>query len=213
MKVVILGATGFVGIAILNEALDRGHTVLAIARNPEKLHPRDHLITKTVDVYHSDTLATLVQGYDAVISAFNPGWADPNIYDNQLRGTTSIISALKKAHIKRVLWVGGAGGLEVKQGVRVVDAPEFPPQYKAGALATLNALEQLQDEPELEWSFLAPSAELKPGKRTGEFRLGKGKLLVDENGHSSISVEDYAVAMINELENPAHVRERFTVGY
>jgi len=115
---------------LLNEALDRGHIVLAIVRNPEKLHPRDHLTAKTVDVYHSDALATLVQGYDAVISAFNPGWSDPNIYDNQLRGTTSIISALKKAHISAYCGSEALADLEVKPGVRVVDAPEFPHNIK-----------------------------------------------------------------------------------
>lgn len=213
MVVALLGATGFVGKSILNEALDRGHTVLAITRNPEKLPPRDHLITKSANVYDCDALAPLLSGSDAVISAFNPGWSDPNIYENQVNGTKSIIAAIKRAHIKRVLWVGGAGGLEVKPGLRVVDSPEFPPQYKAGALATLNALDQLQGEPELEWSFLAPAAELKPGKRTGVFRLGKDQLLVDKNGQSSISVEDYAVAMLDELEKPTHVRQRFAVGY
>jgi putative NADH-flavin reductase len=113
MKVALLGATGFVGSALLKEALDRGHTVTAIVRNPEKLEKRDGLIPRTGDVYDAASLAGLIEGNDALISAFNPGWKDPNLYDDQVRGTKSVIEAAKKAGIKRVLWVGGAGGLEV----------------------------------------------------------------------------------------------------
>ena len=213
MKVALLGATGFVGAAVLNEALTRGHTVTAIVRHPEKLEPRERLIPKAGDVYDSDLLAPLIQGQEAVISAFNPGWKDPNLYEDQVRGTTSIIAAVKKAGIRRVLWVGGAGGLGVKPGVRVIDNPDMPDWVKPGSLATINALEQLQQEPELEWTFLAPSANMQPGERTEKFRLGKDHLLTDTNGESWISVQDYAVAMIDELEKPAHIRQRFTVGY
>jgi len=123
MKVVLLGATGFVGSALLKEALDRGHRVTAIVRDPEKLEKRDGLIPRKGDVYDTASLAGLIEGNDALISAFNPGWKDPNLYDDQVRGTKSIIAAVKKEAIKRVLWVGGAGSLEVKPGVRVVDDP------------------------------------------------------------------------------------------
>ena len=213
MKVALLGATGFVGSALLKEALDRGHIVTAIVRQSGKLEKREGLTAKVGDVYDTTSLAALVRGNDAVISAFNPGWKDPNLYDDQVRGTASIITAIKDAGIKRVLWVGGAGGLEVKPGVRVIDSPDMPLWVKPGSLATMNALDQLRKEPELDWSYLSPSAELKSGVRTGKFRLGKDQLLVDASGHSTISVQDYAVAMINELETPAHLRQRFTVGY
>jgi uncharacterized protein len=213
VNIALLGATGFVGSALLNEALDRGHTVSAIVRHPEKLAPRDRLVVKRGDVYDAALLANLIQGQDAVISAFNPGWKDPNLYDDQVRGTASIIAAIKEAGIKRVLWVGGAGGLEVKSGVRVIDSPDLPDWVRPGSLATMEALEELRKEPELEWSFLAPSAQLQPGIRTGKFRLGTDQLLVDSNGQSRISVQDYAVAMIDELEHPKHIRQRFTVGY
>lgn len=213
MKIALLGATGFVGSALLKEALDRGQIVTAIVRHPEKLEGRKGLVTKAGDVYDTAGLATLIQGNDALVSAFNPGWKNPNLYDDQVRGTASIIAAVKKAGIKRVLWVGGAGGLEVKPAVRVVDSPDLPDWVRPGSLATINALEQLQKEPELEWSFLAPSAEMQPGERTGKFRLGCDQLLTDANGQSRISVQDYAVAMIDELEKPAHIRQRFTVGY
>ena len=213
MKIVLLGATGFVGSALLKEALDRGHIVTAIARHPAPLALRDRLTVKAGDVFDSSALATLLTGHEAVISAFNPGWRNPNLYDDQRRGTSAIIAAVKQAGIRRVLWVGGAGGLEVKPGVRVVDDPNLPDWIRPGSLATIDALEQLRKEPELEWSFLAPSAEMKPGSRTGKYRLGGDDLLVDANGKSHISLEDFAAAMIDELENPAHVRHRFTVGY
>jgi putative NADH-flavin reductase len=213
MKVALLGATGFVGSALLKEALDRGHMVTAIVRHPEKLEKREGLTAKAGDVYDTTSLATLIQGNDAIISAFNPGWKNPNLYDDQVRGTASIIAAIKNAGIKRVLWVGGAGGLEVKPGVRIIDNRDMPIWVRPGSLATINALDQLQKESELEWSYLSLSAELKPGQRTGKFRLGSDQLLVDASGQSKISVQDYAVAMIDELERPAHVRRRFTVGY
>ncbi len=213
MKVALLGATGFVGSALLKEALDRGHTVTAIVRHPEQLAARESLSAKAGDVYDTSSLVTLIQSNDALISAFNPGWKNPSLYADQVRGTASIIAAVKQAGIKRVLWVGGAGGLEIKPGVLVIDGPDMPDWVKPGALATIDALEQLRKEPELDWSFLAPSATLKPEQRTGRFRLGNDQLLVDAAGHSEISVQDYAVAMIDELENPTHIRQRFTVGY
>ena len=213
MHIVLLGATGFVGSALLNEALHRGHKVTAVVRHPEKLAHQEGLVAKAGDVYDADSLAALIRGHDALISAFNPGWQNPNLYDDQVRGTKSIIAAVKKAGITRVLWVGGAGGLEVQPGVRVVDGPDFPDWVRSGSLATIDALEQLRQAPELEWSFLAPSAEMRTGERTGKFRLGRAQLLVDANGESTISVQGYAVAMIDELERPTHIRQRFTVGY
>src|SRR6202040_2576741 len=177
MKVALLGATGFVGSALLQEALDRGHVVTAIVRHPEKLEEREGLTAKAGDVYDTASLATLVRGSQAIISAFNPGWKNPNLYDDKDRGTASIIAAIKKAGIKRVLWVGGAGVLEVTKEVRLVDSPDMPLWVKPGALATINALDRLREEPELEWSYLSPSAELTPEQRTGKFRLGNDRLL------------------------------------
>ena len=213
MNVALIGASGFVGSAILQEALDRGHEVTAIVRHPEKLKPHPKLHAQKADVYNEDELAGLVAGHDAVISAFNPGWTDPDIYNQQVKGTQAIINAVKRAGVTRLLFVGGAGSLEVKPGVQSVDTAEFPKEWKQGSLATREALNMLRKEPSLEWSFLSPSAELAPGERTGRFRLGTDKLLRDANGQSRISVEDYAMAMIDELEHPRHVRQRFTVGY
>ena len=213
MKIALIGATGFVGSAILKEALDRGYEVTAIARHPEKVQSHPKLHAKKGDVYSADEVARLVSGHDAVIGAFNPGWSDPDIYNHQVKGTRSIIEGVKKSGVKRLLFVGGAGSLEVKPGVQLVDTPEFPKEWKQGSLAAREALTMLRKETSLDWSFLSPSADLSPGQRTGKFRLGKDQLLVDTDGRSRISVEDYAVAMINEAEKPAHIRQRFTVGY
>ena len=150
---------------------------------------------------------------EAVISAFNPSWKNPDIYNQQVKGSRAIIDGVKKAGVKRLLFVGGAGSLEVKPGIQSVDLPEFPAEYKQGALATRETLNMLRKEASLEWSFLSPSADLFPGQRTGTFRLGTDQLIRDANGASCISVEDYAMAMIDEVEKPKHIRRRFTVGY
>ena len=213
MKIALIGATGFVGSAILKEALDRGHEVAAIVRNPDKLTPHAKLHPKRGDVYNEDEVARLVAGHDAVISAFNPGWTNPDIYNQQVKGTRAIISGVKKAGVKRLLFVGGAGSLEIKPSVQSVDTPEFPKEWKQGSLATREALNMLRKESGLEWSFLYPSADLSPGQRTGKFRLGTDQMLKDAKGESRISTQDYAMAMINEVENPKHIRQRFTVGY
>jgi uncharacterized protein len=213
MKIVLIGATGFVGSAILREALARGHEVTAVARDPEKLPAHAALQTSQTDVYNVDQVARLVRGHDAVISAFNPGWSNPNIYNLQLKGTRAIIDGTKKAGVKRLLFVGGSGSLEVRPGVQGVDLPGFPEQYKQGALATREALNLLRQETILEWTVLSPSADLFPGERTGRFRLGTDQLLRDANGDSRISLEDFAMAMIDEVEHPQHIRRRFTVGY
>jgi uncharacterized protein len=172
MNVALIGATGFIGSALLNELLNRGHTVTAIVRQAGKIEHRSGLVAKAGDVYDTSALAKLIEGHDALISAFNPGWKNPNLYADQVRGTASIIAAVKQAGIKRVLWVGGAGGLEVEPGVRVIDNPELPDWVKPGSMATLEALEQLKKEPQLEWTFLAPSAALKPGQRRESFAWG-----------------------------------------
>lgn len=213
MKIAIIGATGFVGSAILQEALERGHEVTAIVRHPEKLPPHAGLHPQQGDVYNADDVAILVAGHEAVISAFNPGWANPDIYNLQVKGTQAIINGVKKAGIKRLLFVGGAGSLEVKPGVQALDLPGFPAEYKQGALATREALNLLRKESALDWSFLSPSADLAPGQRTGTFRLGTDQMLSDANGQSRISTQDYAVAMLDEVKRPAHIRQRFTVGY
>ncbi len=213
MKIALIGATGFVGSAILKEALDRGHEVTAIVRHTEKLQPHPKLHPQKGDVYNADEVVRLVAGHDAVISAFSPSKTDPDIRPKHVQGIKITIAAMKRAGVKRLLVVGGAGSLDVKPGLRVMDTPDFPEAWKGTALATADVLQFLRREQEIEWTCLSPAAMLQPGARTGKFRLGTDQLLVDVNGQSHISTQDYAVAMIDEVEKPTHVRQRITVGY
>jgi len=212
MKVAIIGATGFVGSALLKEAAARGHEITALVSNTSKVPASGKVAASQVDVLAQDSLTEMLKGYDAVISAFS-GHAQTDVLGYYVKGIQSIISAAKAAGVPRLLVVGGAGGLEVAPGVQLIDTPQFPAEWKATAEGARQALSLLCKEPELDWTVLAPSASLEPGERTGKFRIGKDQLLLDEGGQSHISVADYAVAMIDELEQPAHSRSRFTVGY
>lgn len=209
MKVSIIGASGFIGSAILQEALNRGHEVIAVVRNPEKITLQSpHLIVKKGDVQSAAAVAELVKGTSAVISAFNA-----HDTDTYVKAIHAIIDGTRQAGIKRLLVVSGAGSLEVAPGVQGVDTPDFPAEWKAGALATREAFYVVKQEKELEWTVLSPAAMIAPGERTGKFRLGKDQLLTNDKGESAISTADYAVAMIDELEKPQHIRERFTLAY
>lgn len=212
MNIALIGATGFIGSGLRNELLSRGHRVTALVSHPEKLPPHANLKAVKTDVLDEQALIRQMKGRDAVISAFS-GHAQGDVYGYYVRGITSIISAAKTAKVPRLLVVGGAGSLEVSPGVQGVDTPGFPEQWKQSALGAREALRLLRNEKDLNWTMLSPSAMIAPGQRTGKFRLGKDQLLVKADGKSEISLEDYAVAMINELETPAHPRSRFTVGY
>ncbi|AXA89709.1 NAD(P)-dependent oxidoreductase [Massilia sp. YMA4] len=212
MNIVLIGATGYVGSKLLDEALARGHQVTAIVTKPEKLAGRTGVTAVQADVLDQAGLAARLRGHDAVVSAFS-GHAQSDVYDYYVRGITSVIAATKVAGVPRLLVVGGAGSLEVAPGVQLVDTPQFPAQWKGTAEGARQALNLLRAEPELDWTMLSPAAHLEPGTRTGRFRLGTNQLLVDAAGESRISVEDYAVAMIDELERPAHRRARFAVAY
>ena len=207
MKIALIGAPGFVGREILAEALDRGHDVTAIVTNPEKLPTRSTLTPARGDVADTEGLASLVAGHDVVISAFNPG------KDETGTGTGSIIAAAKRAGVGRLLVVGGAGTLELAPGRRLIDQPDFPAEWKGGALKTAAFLDQLRGERELDWVFLSPAAMLAPGERTGAYRTGGDQLMTDASGQSRISVQDYAAAMLDEAEHPRHSRARFSVAY
>jgi uncharacterized protein len=200
--VALIGASGRAGSAILKELSDRGHKVTAIARNPEKIATLPNVTAKKGDVFDKNGLATLLKGHDAVVSAVHFSASDPS----------ALIEAVRAAGAKRYLVVGGAGSLEVAPGKRLVDQPDFPAAYKAEALKGGEFLDLLKGEKQLDWTFLSPSALFVPGERTGKFRLGKDTLLTHDKG-SSISFEDYAIALVDEIEKPAHSRARFTVGY
>lgn len=207
MKIVLIGATGYVGSKLLAEALSRGHQVTAIARDPKNLPGHANLTAARVDVTDRAALAKAVAGHDLVINAFNPA------LDQDGTGTQSIIDGVKQGGIARFLTVGGAGTLLLPSGERVIDQPDFPAEWKDGALRTARLLEQLRAEQELDWVFLSPAAMLVPGERTGSYRIGRDHLLTDAKGESRISLEDYAVAMLDEAERPRHSRQRFTVAY
>lgn len=212
MKIALIGATGFVGSRILTEALARHHQVTALVSHPEKVVSATNLTAVKVDVLDEAALAEQLKGHDVVISAFS-GHAQTDIYGYYMKGIKSIIAATKQAGVPRFLMVGGAGSLEVAPGVLVINTPDFPEQWKATAQGALDALELLKQEPKLDWTMLSPAAMIQPGARTGKFRLGTDQLLVDAEGQSRLSLEDYGVAMIDELEKPAHTRQRFTAAY
>lgn len=195
--------------------LTKGHKVTAIVRNPQKINVENpNLAVIKADVSDTNTLINACKGKDAVISAYNPGWTNPHIYEETLRNYPLILDAVKQSGVKRLLCVGGAGTLFCAPGLRVVDSGVIPEAIMGGVKSLGEFyLNTLMNEKDIDWIFFSPAGTLEPGQRTGKFRLGKDDLIVDENGNSHISVEDYAVAMIDELENPKHHYERFTIGY
>jgi len=203
MNIALIGATGNAGSRILAELVRRGHSVTAIARNIEKVPAEKGGTPKRGDVSDAAGLATLLKGHDVAISAVHFSNSDPR----------TLIGAVKTAGVKRYLVVGGAGSLEVAPGTRLVDTPQFPAEYKQEASKGADFLDILRGEKELDWTFLSPSALFMPGERTAKFRLGGDSLLVDASGKSHVSMEDYAIALVDEVEKPAHSRRRFTVGY
>ena len=216
MKIALIGATGFVGSAILKEALERGHEVTAIARNPEKIKAQNNLTIVKSDVMDSDGLSKILKGNDVVISAYNAGWTNPDLYNDFLKGSRSIQEAVKKSGVKRLIVNGGAGSLFISLGVQVIDTPEFPEVFKPGAGAARDYLNELKKEDQLDWTFVSPAIEMNPGtphERRGSYRTGVDNPVFDANNRSTISVEDLAVAIVDEAEHPKHIRVRFTVGY
>jgi putative NADH-flavin reductase len=214
-KIAIIGASGFVGSAILKESLERGNSVTAINRHPEKITLNDpNLTILRGDVLVEESVPELVKGVDVVISAYNPGWTNPNISIDTTNAYKSIIGGVKKAKIPRLLIVGGAGSLYVAPEKRVMDTGAIPESFKPAIESLAGVLYHLQkEENELDWAFFSPAGNIAPGEKTGKYRLGKDELIVNEKGESNISVEDYAQAMLNEVEKPQHHRERFTIGY
>jgi putative NADH-flavin reductase len=203
MKIALIGATGFIGQHLLTEALARKHQVTALVRNPTKLIAASGLTSKALDIHNAAQVTTALAGQDAAIISVHHDGLDLH----------ALIDAVKASGVPRLLVVGGAGSLEVAPEVQLVDTPEFPAEWKAVALAAREFLNLLRAEKTLDWTYLSPSALIEPGQRTGKFRLGTEQLLINERGESRISTQDFAVALIDELENPVHSQQRFTVGY
>ena len=215
MKIALIGATGFVGTPLVAELLQRGHQVTALVRNPAKLPPQPNLTAKALDASDADAVAAAVKGHDAVISAFNPGWDVPELYARFMKGHDAIVAGTEQSGVARLLVVGGAGSLFVAPGVQMVDTPEFashvPPNIIPGAKAARDALTSLRGNTALAWTFLSPPALLAPGERSGRYRVGGEQLLMAGEAPAGISVADLAVAIVDEIETPRHVRARFTV--
>lgn len=201
-RIALIGASGNAGSRILKELSDRGHQVTAIARTPEKIAALPGVTAVQGDLSDAAGLAARLEGHDAIVSSVKFLDMDFDL----------LLEAVRASGVKRYLVVGGAGSLEIAPGKRLVDQPDFPAQYKGEALKGAAFLDLLKTVDDLDWTFLSPSALFVPGERSGAFRLGKDQLLTTENG-SSISFEDYAIAMVDEIEKPQHLRQRFTVGY
>lgn len=213
MKIALIGATGFVGSAILNEFAARGHQITAIARNPLNDEKANWVKADITDV---SGLATILKGHDAVISAYNPGWTNPNIYEDFISGSKKIQQAVKDSGVKRLIVIGGGGSLFVAPGVQAVDTPDFPKEYYPGATAARDYLNIIREEKELDWVFFSPAFEMHQGittGRTGNYRLGLENPVFDADNRSILSVEDLAVVIADEAENPKHHQQRFTAAY
>lgn len=220
MNVVLLAATGRAGHTILNELIRRGHQVTAVARNLEKLPKQPSESVKCVqdDLSNADQIAEIIAGADAVVSAFGPSSSDPRYtsdesYTDQLVSVTErVIAAVRKVHVPRLIVVGGCGSLEFSPGVTVLDSGYWPQQYVPIAKSHVKAFAALRASG-INWTYFSCPMSITPGERTGKFRLGGDQLVKDTEGKSRVSFEDYAVALVDELEKPAHERARFTIGY
>jgi putative NADH-flavin reductase len=213
MKIALIGATGFVGSALLEELTERGHEITAISRNAGKT---ENVTWQQADISNVDELSKILAGHDAVISAFNAGWTNPNLYDDFLSGSKAIQEAIKKSGVKRFITIGGAGSLYVAPGLQAVDTPDFPKEFYAGASAARDYLNILQEEKQLDWAFFSPAFEIHQGittGRTAKYRLGLDNPVFDENNRSTLSVQDLAVVIADEVENPKHHQQRFTAAY
>ncbi|CAM3983560.1 hypothetical protein SAMN06265348_104396 [Pedobacter westerhofensis] len=217
MNVALVGASGFVGAAILSEALNRDHKVTAIVRNPENITlEHENLSIIKADALDTDQIKAAFAGTDAVISAYNAGWSNPDIYEEFLKGSRSIEAAVKATGIKRYIVIGGAGALEIAPGIQAVDTPEFPAAIYPGASAARDYLNILKKNTDLDWTFFSPAFEMHQGTsgtRTGNYRLGTTQPVFNDDSRSILSVEDLAVVIIDELETPKHIRQQFTAAY
>lgn len=214
-KVSVIGATGFVGKQVVKELSDRGYAVIAIARDITKVEQAANVTAARGDVNNVEELSKILEGSDAVINTFNPGWTNPNLYDDFLNGSKNIEKAVEKSGVKRLITVGGAGSLFIGDQ-QLVDGPDFPADIKPGALAARDYLNEIKKNDTQNWTFFSPAIEMHPGTagvRKGSYRTALDNPVFDENGRSILSVEDVAVALVDELEQNNFVKQRFTAAY
>ena len=209
MNVVLVGATGMIGSRILNELVTRGHHVTAAVRDTAKVPAHANVAPVAANILHPREVAEAAHGAAAILSAFNAGMEHPEVL---VTATKSLIGAAKAAQVKRLITISGTGALFSRPGVRMVDEPDFSDYWRPVARAHADALDELIASG-LEWTAISPPPLIQPGRRTGRYRLGTDYIVEDAQGNSHISAEDFAVAMVDELEKPAHTGKRFTVGY
>lgn len=216
MRVVVIGASGFVGSKIVDELVDRGHSVKGIVRDLSKVSDKEHVEYEAIDVLKTDKLVNAINAADAVVSAYNAGWENPNLYHDYLQGAQAIEKAVVLDGVKRFIVIGGAGTLFDQENRQLVDAPDFPEQIKPGALAVRDYFNLLKENNSVNWTFFSPAIEMHPGTagvRKGSYRTGLSHPVYDENNRSILSVEDVAVAIVDELEEPKFIRKQFTAAY
>ncbi|OOG17092.1 histidine kinase [Sphingobacterium sp. CZ-UAM] len=215
MKVAVIGSTGYVGTHLVKELVDRNYEAIAIARHTESIPSNDNITKVEADINNHEQLVNALTGADVVISAFNAGWTNPNLYADFTKGALAIQQAVKDAGVKRFIVVGGAGSLLI-DGNRLVDSPEFPQEIKPGALAAADYLDTIRKENQLDWTMISPAIEMNShagGTRTGQYRTGLDNPVFDQEGRSRLSVEDLAVAIVDEIANKQFINKRFTAAY
>lgn len=211
MKIVLFGATGNIGKVILDEALSRGHAVTAVVRDPARVTAGHASLTVVQgDLARPQSFAAALPGNDAAIASLN----DPADPANVPKQAAAVLEALSAAHVRRFAWIGGAGGLETAPGVRVVDDPHFPAEWKPAANAQIEAFNVIRDsKADIDWTYVSPAAVIAPGERTGSFRVGTDQLLVDSEGNSRISIADFAIGVVDRIEKGDAVKQRVTFAY
>lgn len=215
MKVAVIGSTGYVGSHLVKELVDRNYDVVAIARHIENIPSSEKVTKLQVDINDNNQLVSALKGVDVVVSAFNAGWTNPNLYEDFTKGALAIQQAVKDAGINRFIVIGGAGSLLI-DGNRLVDSPDFPKEIKPGAFAAADYLNTIQKEDQLTWTMFSPAIEMNShagGTRTGKYRTGLDAPVFDQEGRSRLSVEDLAVAIADEIENKQFLNKRFTAAY
>jgi uncharacterized protein len=212
MRVLLFGASGAIGTAIAGELVGRGHEVVAASRSGSASEDLG-LPAVSADATDAASVAAAASGVDAIVSAIGPKHDGTDSVDLLVHGARGLVEGARRAGVRRVIVVGGAGSLEVAPSVRIVDTPDFPAGWKAVALAHADALEVFREVDDLDWTYVSPAALIEPGERSGSYRRGGDQLLVDDAGTSRITHPDFAIAIADELEQGSAIRQRITFAH